>query len=128
MITKILFTLLIIIAALIYIRHSQGRDRQQRQREHECQAQKVAERRHAWRVAIALVSLTLVSSAGLFYSHWKEQHRLFSVQLINSHTGGVVSYRVYQRDIEGRSFRTTDGRLIHLSDSERMEVEEERVE
>jgi ABC-type Fe3+ transport system permease subunit len=128
MITKILFTLLIMIAAVLYIRHTQGQGRQQRQREVERQAQQAADRRHAWRVAIALVSLTLVSSAGLFYSHWMEQHRLFSVKLTNSHSGAVESYRAYQRDIDGRSFRTTDGRLINLSDSERMEVEEEREE
>jgi hypothetical protein len=44
----------------------------------------------------------------------------------NTLTGGVQSYSLYQADLDGRSFRTPDGRLIYLSDSERMEVREGR--
>ena len=76
-------------------------------------------------VAISLVLLTLAISGGIFYSHWEESHRLFTVQVINSHSSAVQTYHVYQGDIQGRSFRTIDGRLINISDAERMEVQEE---
>ena len=125
MITKILFTALIILDALIFMRHKSGQNRQ-----HEIQrrAQQEEGRKTAMFVAIAFVSLTLAVSAGLYYSHWQEAHRIFTVQIINSHTGNEQSYHVYQGDINGRRFRTIDGRLINLSDSERMEVQERAID
>lgn len=124
MITKLLFTILIIVAALIFIRHKNSPSPHDKNQELQRQAQRVAERRRAWLVALGLVSLMVLSSAGIYYTHWREQHRLLSVRVINSLTGGEQSYRLYQGDLDGRSFRTTDGRLIYLSDSEHMEVRE----
>lgn len=125
MITKILFTALIFIAALVFMRHKNSQSRRQQL---EQQAQQAEGRKTAMFVAIAFVSLTLAVSAGLYYSHWKEAHRIFTVQIINSHTGSEQTYHVYQGDINGRRFRTIDGRLINLSDSERMEVQERGID
>ena len=50
------------------------------------------------------------------------------ILFINSHTGSEQSYHVYQGDINGRRFRTIDGRLINLADSERMEVQERTID
>ncbi len=122
MITKILFTAVVILAALTFIRHQNSHSRQQALAQEAQQA--AAERRTAMFIAIALVALTLAISTGIYYWHWQEEHRIFSVQVINSHSGAVQSYDVYQSDIDGRSFRTIEGRLINLSDSERMEVQE----
>lgn len=118
MITKVLVTILVILAALIFVRHKgRGRGVQAQQ------AEQAANRRTAMFVAVALVALTLVLSAGLYYTHWQQAHEIFRVQVINSHSGAVQHYQVYQSDIDGRRFRTIDGRLINLSDAERMEVE-----
>lgn len=125
MITKILFTALVFISAIIFIRH---KNRQSRQQEVARQAEQAADHRTAMFVAVALVSLTLVISAGIYYSHWKEQHRIYIVQVTNSYTADEQTYHVYQGDINGRSFRTIDGRKIYISDSERMEVREKDVD
>ncbi len=117
MITKILFTALIIFAALLFMRHKGAQESVRAARQQES-------RKTAMFVAIAFVSLTLAISAGLYYLHWKEQHRIFAVRVINGHSGGEQRYHVYQGDINGRRFRTIDGRLINLSDAERMEVQE----
>jgi uncharacterized membrane protein len=124
MITKILFTVLVIVAALIFIRHKNSKNRQ---KEIVRQAEQAADRRTAMFVAIAIVSLMMMVSGGIYYSQWKEQQRIFVVQIINSHTAAVQSYDVHQSDINGRSFRTINGREIHLSDAERMEVQEKSV-
>ena len=124
MITKILFTALIIVAALVFIRHKNGRKQQVQKR----QVEQAADRRTAMFIAIGLISLMLLISAVFYYLHWQEEHRLFSVQVINSNTGAAQRYDVYQGDISGRRFRTIDGRLISLSDIERMEVQEKVVE
>ncbi|MCW8983231.1 MAG: hypothetical protein OQK13_04225 [Gammaproteobacteria bacterium] len=127
MITKILFTAFIILTALIFVRHKSSQSRRQ-QLDRQAQEQQEDNRKTAMFIAVAFVSLTLAVSAGLYYSHWKEAHRIFTVQIINSHTGSEQSYHVYQGDINGRRFRTIDGRLINLSDSERMEVQERTID
>ena len=119
MITKILFTALIVLAALTFLRHKNGSDSR---RENTRREQQAGERRRAMLVAVTLVALTLTISGAIYYSHWQEAHRLFSVSVINSHSGEVQTYRVYHRDIGERRFRTVDGRLIAISDAERMEV------
>lgn len=119
MITKILLTALIILAALTFIRYKNS---QRRVQERVRQAELAADRRRAMSVAIALVVLTLLISGAIYYGHWQEEHRIFTVQVINSHTGAQQSYHVYQSAIDGRRFRTIEGRLINLADSERMEV------
>lgn len=120
MITKILFTALVIIAALAFVRHknrvAQAEDREAQQR------QAAAERRGAMIVALLLVVLTLLISGGVYYWHWQEAHRIAIIQVINSHSGAEQQYRVYQSEIDGRRFRTIDGRVISLSDAERMEI------
>lgn len=128
MITKFLFTALIVIAALLFMRHKNSRVRDQQLKQQAQQGQKAESRKTAMFVAIAFVSLTLAVSAGLYYSHWKESHRIFTIQIINSLTGSEQSYHVYQGDINGRRFRTIDGRLINLSDVERMEVQERTID
>ena len=128
MITKILFTALIILAALVFVRHKSSQSRRPELDRQARQAQQDESRKTAMFVAIAFVSLTLAVSAGLYYSHWKEAHRIFTVQIINSHTGSEQTFHVYQGDINGRKFRTIDGRQINLSDSERMEVQERAID
>jgi len=128
LITKILFTALIVLAALLFMRHKSSPSRRQVLEQQARQAQQDESRKIAMFVAIAFVSLTLAVSAGLYYSHWQEAHRIFTVQVINSHTGSGETFHVYQGDINGRRFRTIDGRLINLSDSERMEVQERTID
>ncbi|MDH3355640.1 MAG: hypothetical protein OEL79_10550 [Chromatiales bacterium] len=125
MITKILFTALIILAALVFMRHKSSQIRRQ---ELQREAQQKGKNRTAMFVAIAFVSLTLATSAGLYYSHWQEAHRIFTVQIINTLNGNQQLFHVYQGDINGRRFRTIDGRQINLSDSERMEVQEHNID
>jgi hypothetical protein len=121
MITKILFTALIILAALTFLRHKNSQSRGP-----ELRRQREEERRGVMMVAVALVSLTLAISAGIYYMHWKEAHHIYNVQIINSHNGEQHTYQAYRDDIGPRSFRTTDGRQINLADTERMEVQEEQ--
>lgn len=120
MITKILLTAFVILAALMFLRHKGAETRKEQLAR---EAEQAADRKMAMVIAAALVTLTLAISGWLYYSHWQDEHRLFQVTVINTLTGGEKNYQVYQSDIDGRSFRTIEGRLISLSDAERMEVE-----
>lgn len=121
MITKILFTAAVIIVAMLFVKHqSRGSSAQARA---EADAQSARERRLAMFMAIGVVALTLAISAGLYYWHWQGEHRIVEVRVVNGHTGAEQTYHVYQGEIDGRRFRTVEGRLISLSDAERMEVQ-----
>jgi len=127
LIPKILFTALIIFAALLYVRHKNSRGLASASAP-EQQAQETESSKTAMFVAIGFVSLTMLVSAVLYYSAWKEKHQVFTVQVINSQTGVEQRYSVYEEDIDDRRFRTIDGRLISLSNIERMEVQAGRIE
>lgn len=120
MITKILFTALIVLAALAFVRHKNSRGRAQA----EIARQAAEDRRNAMFIAVALVALTLLISGALYYQHWQETHKVVTVHVINSHSGETQRYHAYEGDVDGRRFRTVEGRLISLSDAERMEVVE----
>lgn len=121
MITKILFTALIILAVLVFLRSKGDEGRRQGL---ERQSRQASDRRTAMIIAITLVLLTLAISGGIFYSHWQESHSLYTVKIINSHSGEEQTYHVYKKDLDGRRFRTIEGRLITISNAERMEVSE----
>ncbi len=117
MISKVLFTLLVILAAMLFIRHKAGSVGERQRATHAA-----AQKRQAMFIASALVALTVAISASLYYLHWVELHQVYTIEVTNAHSGALQRYQVYQQDIDGRRFRTIDGRLIHLSDNERMEV------
>lgn len=121
MIKELLLTLLVLMAAVFYVRHKAQHERRQALAR---EARQTPTSRTPMIVALSLVFVTLAISGMLYYAHWQEAHRLYTVQVTNTHSGEVRIYHVYQDDIAGRSFRTIDGRLIHLSNSERMEVQE----
>lgn len=117
MISKVLITILVILAAMLFIRQK-GRTAEGRR------AAAVAQKRQAMMIAAALVALTVAISATLYYRHWAELHQVYTIEVVNAHNGSVQRYQVYRQDIDGRRFRTIDGRLIHLADNERMEVQQ----
>lgn len=120
MMTKLLLTILVILAALTFLRH-------QKRPQHSAVvavAPGSGRPRLPLIAALAFAALTLAVSGFLFYQHWAERHTLFEVVIINSHSGERRSYRAYHQDIGRRSFRTIDARQINLADTERMEVQE----
>ena len=118
MITKIIFTALVILGALLYLRHKNSRAQQLKVQ----QEQQAEERRRAMMIAISLVVLTLLVSAGIYTWHWQQDHQIVEVRVVNSLSGAAERYQVYRVDLEGRNFRTVDGIEIHLSSAERMEI------
>ena len=125
MIKEIFVILLVLIGAIVYTRYKAGQTRQMpAQAPGRSPGQPARPSRMPMLVAALLVVLTLGISAAIYYYHWQDAHSLYTVQVTNSHSGTVQIYHVYRDDIKGRSFRTTDGRLISLSDAERMEVRE----
>tara|TARA_R110002072_G_scaffold170552_2_gene324125 strand:- start:44722 stop:45177 length:456 start_codon:yes stop_codon:yes gene_type:complete len=70
---------------------------------------------------IALAGLILLGSAYSVW-HWQDQRRELTVLLYSSGEQAPVVYRVPRKDLGERSFTTSDGTRVNVSDSERMEI------
>lgn len=120
MITKVLFTILIVAAVLTYARH---RTAARRALPLVGPAERPAPR--YWRFVPAGLVLVVIMIGGLiFWLQWQEEHRLFTVRVTDTRSGEVRTYPVYRRDVHGRTFTTVDGRTVTLADVERMELVE----
>lgn len=65
----------------------------------------------------------MLSGAGFYLFHqWRDNYQVVDVRVVDSRTGNSVVYQAYKGDVEGRSFTTTDGRVVSLAEVERMEL------
>jgi hypothetical protein len=74
--------------------------------------------------AYAVIGLMLVGSALYLFQSWERQHQIVSIQVVNPYNGQVQRYETRRGDIDGRTFRTLDGRLIRIAEMERMIVDD----
>ena len=72
--------------------------------------------------AYGFVGTLALVSAGLYYLHWQEQHRVVTIKVVDGRTGEAVVYRAYKKSISGDRFETLDGRDVRLGASERVEM------
>ena len=72
--------------------------------------------------AYVLVGLMLAGSGLWLFLDWRMQRELVELQVVNPYTGAVQSYQVRRGDIDGRSFRTLDGRRVRIAEMERMVI------
>jgi len=71
-------------------------------------------------VAYGLLGLMLAGSGWYLFWQWETDNAVLAVEVVNANTGAVTRYEARRRTIEGRGFRTLDGREIRLADVERM--------
>jgi hypothetical protein len=128
MLTKILFTALIVMALLLYVRHQQTKQTNERPTHNSSKTSPQTLSRSAHRLSriAAYTALALILAIGgvLYYLDWKEDYRVINIRIINTNTGEIGSYLAYRSMIRGRSFVTLDGRKITVADSERIEISE----
>lgn len=119
MITKILFTIAVAGAVVLFTRHFAGRQGPRKA------APAPAKAGHGAPVRLAAYGVILVAvaaSALWLVLEWRSAHEILRVRVINSATGVAAEYEAYRSDIEQRSFRTVDGRRVNLAEVERLEV------
>ena len=122
MITKILFTLLIIIGAVIFLRMKQSETVQRPQP----QRQKVehSENVKLFRRGASLFLIFMVISAlAVFFFKIGDRYATVSVHVINIQTGERVTYQAQQQDIKSNQFKTLQGRTVYVADIERVEID-----
>ena len=118
---KILLTTLVIAGAVLVIRR---RQRHSQLMVVERQPKFHSRKRFSaiYIAAYLLLALLIAGSVLYFFNQWQDSNRIVLVKVIDTTTGRVVEFEAYKKDVDGRSFRTIDGRKISLAAVERLEV------
>ena len=118
MLTKILFTIMV-IAVVVLISKAGQRRKTVISGSSETQP---SGRRWIKVLAISVISLMIVASAMFIYLEWRSASEVLVVQVIDTRSGRISEYRVTRGKLEDRGFQTSDGRYVRLAETERMEV------
>lgn len=115
MISKILFTLAVIAGVFLLVKL--------RRRRPPAPVPDETAQGFRW-LALFAVLLILVGSAFFIWQTWRDASEVLVLQVVDTRSGKVTEYRAYRSEIEGRVFRTLDGRRISLAETERLEVQD----
>jgi len=119
MLTKILFTALVIIVVFTAARIRANALRAPAPAPSGAEGPRRASRRSlAYLVAVGLI----VSAVSGYYYFWSRWHEVVTIRVTNSRSGESVSYEAWRGSIREREFRTTDGWRVEVSNAERIEV------
>ncbi len=119
MLTKILFTLAVILVVALVFRVKNTSAKAVKPAAAQTQNSKGGV--SAAMVAYTLLGLVIAISALVFVLHWQDQHQVIDIQVTNSQ-GNALKYQAYKKAIEGRRFTTIDGVSVDLADSDRIEI------
>ncbi len=125
MLTKILITLLIIVGAVIFLRHKKSLNPPTPK------IITVIETKPAniiqsniKLIAFSVLSLTLLMGTAMLFLNWQDDHRLYEIKVVNPQSGNIHTFEAYKKDLQGRSFTTVTGQRIKVSEWERLEFQE----
>jgi len=129
MLTKILITLLIIVGAVIFLRHKKSLNQQPLNSVTPKVITIDAEPANIIQsniklIAFAVLSLTLLTGTVMMFLNWQDDHRLYEIKVVNPQSGNIDIFEAYKKDLQGRSFTTITGQRIKVSEWERLEFQE----
>ena len=123
MITKILFTLGVIVACIWFFSARQPEDSKLRVIEDPAQ---VKRRKRLQQGAFAMMGVLVLVAAAMIFVETSREPEVVTVHVINTQNGERRSYRAVKNDIESDRFTTPDGRVVFLAGVERLEVDTSR--
>lgn len=123
MLTKILFTLAVVIGVLALFRWQRQRSGLDTPARDSIRAAPRNGGRPVFRwFAIAVIGLS-IAGVGLWLLHaWRAAGEIVTVRVFDAGSGAMTEYQAYRSDLDNRSFRTVDGRRVTLAETERMET------
>ncbi len=74
--------------------------------------------------AYGLVALIIAISSVFYYLHWREQHTVVTIRVIDGRSGNATVYKAYKKSITGSRFESLDGKTVILGEAERVEMVE----
>jgi len=119
MLTKILFTLLVIVGVALFFRNKA----ESRPRPSPTQSTPEKETRSLSTrlIAYLMIAILIAISVLIFVINYSSENRIVTIRVI-SESGTAISYQARHRTIKGRQFETLDGKLVTLGESDRIEM------
>lgn len=122
MITKVFFTMLVIvIVGMIFRSKNQSQQAQNQRATKEVEVNAANSSLAPKTVAYMLVGLLIMVSGVVYFYSWSDANQLVTLRVIDA-SGGLSEYQAYQKDIRGRVFISIDGVQIQLADTDRLEM------
>ena len=122
MLTKILFTIIVILVVAVVFRHKnlsqQAAKTPARQANPKPKDDSGVQPRT---VMYAILALLIVVSGLVFMLHWQDQHQIINLEVTDA-SGNATHYQAYKKSISGRKFETLSGIQVTLGDSDRLEM------
>ncbi len=118
MLTKILFTVLVIIVVALVFRQKNAPKAARIEPPKQTKDQTGIQTKT---VIYALLGLIIAISTLLFVIHWQDQHRIINIRVTDT-SGGITDYQAHKQSVQGRRFTTLDGREVTLGDNDRVEM------
>ena len=72
-------------------------------------------------LALVVLALLVAGSAFFIWQTWRDASEVVVLRVIDTRSGQVTEYQAYRSDVDGRQFRTLDGRRVVLAETERLE-------
>lgn len=121
MITKIVLTLLVIAAGYVYLKRKSASASSAAGRPSEVSVES-ASSVPVRLIAVLLLVISSVATLSYIGYRWYDNNRLLEVRLISPGVAEPLVYQVRKGDLDERSFTTTDGQIVRISATERLEV------
>ena len=123
MITKILFTLGVIVTCIWFFSARSPESSQLKVIEDPAQ---VKRRKRLQQGAFAMMAVLVLVAAAMIFVETSREPEVVTVHVINTQSGERQTYKALKKEIEAAQFTTPDGRVIFLAGVERLEVESSR--
>ncbi|MGB5706887.1 MAG: hypothetical protein WBM41_08640 [Arenicellales bacterium] len=118
MLTKLLFTLIVIIGVAIFYRNKASRSALVDNKSSSVKTDGSIPTRS---LAYILIGILVAISAGVFAYNWRQNNQIINIK-VTSEVGGVVNYQARQGAIKGRKFTSIDGIKVTLGEGDRIEI------
>jgi len=117
MLTKILFTALVILVVYTFYRF-RGRTPQKQSSIRKQPATPSLFGRFA---AYGFVVVLLIVSSVIFIYQWQQAHRIVTIRVFDGNSNNATVYKAYQKSIKGNHFESLDGKSVVLGEAQRVE-------
>lgn len=122
MLTKILFTIAVIVVVLLVY---QARFRPVSQAVQKAKSDPIFPQKPSKWVVYTVAGILAVASGVVYFFKWQSDNTVLTIRVISAQQEQPFTYKARQKDFKGRTFTTLDGRVVTLGDSERIELLEE---
>ncbi len=119
MLTKILFTVIVIVIVLLVYqtRFKPVARTVQKMRPGDSTFVKPSK----W-VIYSVVFVLALASGVVYFFKWQNDNSIITIHVVSVDREEPAIYKALQKNIKGRTFTTLDGRIVTLGDSDRIEI------